>query len=72
MNAGRIYPHLSECRFLTSCDQIPGTHFGMMAVLVGYGIPVSAALSIAILDRGLTMLFHFAVGGRYALKKIVS
>lgn len=45
---------------------------GMMAVLVGYGIPVSAALSIAILDRGLTMLFHFAAGGRYALKKIVS
>jgi glycosyltransferase 2 family protein len=45
---------------------------GMMAMLVGYGVPVSAALSIAILDRGLTMFFHFAVGGWYALKKIVS
>jgi hypothetical protein len=44
---------------------------GMMAVLVGLGMPVPAAFSLAILDRGLTMLFHFAVGGRYALKNIV-
>ncbi len=44
---------------------------GMTAVLVGLGMPVSAALSLAILDRGVTMLFHFAVGGRYAMKNIV-
>ena len=44
---------------------------GLMAVIAGYGVPLSAALSIAILDRGLTMLFHFAVGGRYAVKNIL-
>ena len=44
---------------------------GLMAVLVGYGVPLSAALSIAIIDRGLTMLFHFAVGGRCAVKNIL-
>jgi hypothetical protein len=43
---------------------------GMTAVLAGLGLPVSIAFSLAILDRGLTMLFHFAVGGRYALKNI--
>jgi uncharacterized protein (TIRG00374 family) len=41
---------------------------GLMAVIATYGVPVSAALSIAILDRGLTMLFHFAVGGRIAIR----
>lgn len=45
---------------------------GMMTVLTGFGVPTSAALTIAILDRGLTMLFHFAVGGRFALKNVVS
>jgi glycosyltransferase 2 family protein len=45
---------------------------GMMAVLVGLGMPGSAALSLAILDRGLTLLFHFTAGGRYALKNIIS
>jgi len=44
---------------------------GLMAVIAGYGVPLSIALSIAVLDRGLTMLFHFAVGGRYAVKKIL-
>jgi len=44
---------------------------GLMAVIAGYGIPLSVALSIAILDRGLTMLFHFAVGGRCAVKNIL-
>lgn len=44
---------------------------GLMAVLAGYGVPLSAALSIAIIDRGLTMLFHFAVGGRCAVKNIL-
>ncbi|MFA4824269.1 MAG: lysylphosphatidylglycerol synthase transmembrane domain-containing protein [Methanoregula sp.] len=44
---------------------------GLMAVIAGYGVPLSAALSIAIIDRGLTMLFHFAVGGRYAVKNIL-
>jgi uncharacterized protein (TIRG00374 family) len=40
---------------------------GLMAVIAGYGVPLSVALSIAILDRGLTMLFHLVVGGRSAL-----
>jgi uncharacterized protein (TIRG00374 family) len=44
---------------------------GMTAVLVGLGMPGPAAFSLALLDRGLTMLFHFAVGGRCALKNIV-
>jgi len=44
---------------------------GLMAVIAGYGVPLSVALSIAILDRGLTMLFHFAVGGRVAVKNIL-
>jgi glycosyltransferase 2 family protein len=44
---------------------------GLMAVIAGYGIPLSVAFSIAILDRGLTMLFHFAVGGRAAVKNIL-
>jgi len=43
---------------------------GLMAVIAGYGVPLSVAFSIAILDRGLTMLFHFAVGGRAAVKNI--
>jgi len=44
---------------------------GLMAVIAGYGVPLSVALSIAILDRGLTLLFHFAVGGRVAVKNIL-
>jgi uncharacterized protein (TIRG00374 family) len=44
---------------------------GMTAVLVGLGMPGPAAFSLAILDRGLTMLFHFAAGGRAAVKNIV-
>ena len=44
---------------------------GLMAVIAGYGVPLSVALSIAVIDRGLTMLFHFAVGGRYAVKNII-
>ena len=44
---------------------------GLMAVIAGYGVPLSAALSIAIIDRGLTMLFHFAVGGRIAVNNIL-
>ena len=44
---------------------------GLMAVIAGYGVPLSVALSIAILDRGITMLFHFAVGGRCAVKNIL-
>jgi hypothetical protein len=43
---------------------------GLMAVIAGYGVPLSVALSIAILDRGLTMLFHFVVGGRAAVRNI--
>lgn len=44
---------------------------GLMAVVAGYGVPLSAALSIAILDRGLTMLFHFVMGGRIAINNIL-
>jgi hypothetical protein len=44
---------------------------GLMAVIAGYGIPLSAALSIAIMDRGLTMGFHFIVGWRYAVRHIL-
>lgn len=44
---------------------------GLMAVIAGYGVPLSVALSIAIVDRGLTMLFHFMVGGCVAVKNIL-
>lgn len=44
---------------------------GLTAVIAGYGVPVSAALSIAVIDRGLTMLFHLVVGGRCAIKNIL-
>ncbi len=44
---------------------------GLMAVIAAYGVPLSTALSIAVIDRGLTMFFHFAVGGRYAVKNIM-
>jgi hypothetical protein len=44
---------------------------GLMTAIGKYGIPLSAALSIAVIDRGLTVLFHFVVGGRYAVKNIL-
>jgi glycosyltransferase 2 family protein len=44
---------------------------GLMAVIGNYGVPLAAALSIAVIDRGLTMLFHFIVGGRYAVRNIL-
>lgn len=44
---------------------------GLMTVIAGYGVPLSAAFSIAVIDRGLTLLYHFAVGGRYAVKNIL-
>jgi len=44
---------------------------GLMAVIAGYGVSLPAALSIAVIDRGLTILFHFAVGGPYAIKNIL-
>ena len=43
---------------------------GLMAVIAGYGVPLSVGLSIAVIDRGLTMLFHLATGGRCAIKNI--
>jgi uncharacterized protein (TIRG00374 family) len=44
---------------------------GLMTVLAGYGVPISTALSIAILDRGFTIIFHGLAGGGYAVKKIL-
>lgn len=44
---------------------------GTMAALSGYGIPLSAAFTIAVIDRGLTVMFHFVIGGKYAIKNIL-
>lgn len=44
---------------------------GMTAVITGYGVPLSVAFSIAVLDRGITMLFHFVVGWKYGSEKII-
>ncbi|MHC1593950.1 MAG: lysylphosphatidylglycerol synthase transmembrane domain-containing protein [Methanotrichaceae archaeon] len=41
---------------------------GLTALLAGLGVPLAAGISIAILDRAITVAFHILVGGRYATR----
>jgi glycosyltransferase 2 family protein len=41
---------------------------GLAVLLAGFGIPVAAGISIALMDRAITVAFHILVGGRYAMK----
>lgn len=41
---------------------------GMAVLLTGFGIPAAAGISIALMDRAITVAFHILAGGRYALK----
>ena len=41
---------------------------GLAVLLVGLGVPVAAGISIALMDRAITVAFHILVGGRYAMK----
>lgn len=41
---------------------------GMTALLAGLGVPAAAGISIALMDRVITVAFHILVGGRYAAK----
>lgn len=43
---------------------------GIAAVLAGLGVPATVGISIALLDRGITVAFHLLVGGRYATKLV--
>lgn len=41
---------------------------GFAVLLAGFGVPVAAGISIALLDRVITVAFHVLVGGRYAVR----
>jgi uncharacterized protein (TIRG00374 family) len=41
---------------------------GLAALLSQFDIPLAAGISIALLDRALTMAFHLLVGGRFATR----
>lgn len=41
---------------------------GMTALLSGLGVPVAAGISIALMDRAITVTFHVLAGGRYAAR----
>jgi len=41
---------------------------GLIALLAGLGVPLAAGISIALLDRAITVAFHILVGGRYATR----
>ena len=41
---------------------------GLTALLAGFGVPAAAGISIALMDRAITVAFHILVGGRYAMK----
>lgn len=41
---------------------------GFAVLLGGFGVPVAAGISIALMDRAITVAFHILVGGRYAMK----
>lgn len=43
---------------------------GLAAVLAGLGVPATVGVSIALLDRGITVAFHLLVGGKYATKLV--
>lgn len=41
---------------------------GLTALLAGFGVPAAVGISIALMDRAITVAFHILVGGRYAMK----
>jgi uncharacterized protein (TIRG00374 family) len=41
---------------------------GLAALLAGFGVPVGTGISIALMDRAITVAFHILVGGRSAMK----
>jgi uncharacterized protein (TIRG00374 family) len=41
---------------------------GLTALLAGLGVPASAGIAIALIDRILTVAFHILIGGRYAAR----
>ncbi len=43
---------------------------GLAVLLSGFGIPTAAGMSIALMDRIITVAFHILVGGRFALKAL--
>lgn len=43
---------------------------GLAALLGGVGIPAASGISIALMDRAITVAFHILVGGRLAAKSI--
>lgn len=43
---------------------------GMTTLLAGVGIPIAVGLSIALIDRALTVSFHILVGLRYAVRMV--
>jgi hypothetical protein len=45
---------------------------GLTAVLNEGGIPITTAILIAFLDRGLTMTFHLVIGGQYLLRNPIN
>jgi hypothetical protein len=38
----------------------------MVALMMSLGVPASAGLSIALMDRAISMTYNVAIGGRYA------
>lgn len=43
---------------------------GLAVLLSGFGIPTTAGMSIALMDRFITVAFHILAGGRFALKAL--
>lgn len=43
---------------------------GLAVLLSGFGIPAAAGVSIALMDRAITVAFHILAGGRCALKAL--
>ncbi|MDD1760763.1 MAG: flippase-like domain-containing protein [Methanothrix sp.] len=41
---------------------------GLAAILHGLGVPVAAGISIALMDRAITVAFHILIGGQCAMK----
>jgi uncharacterized protein (TIRG00374 family) len=41
---------------------------GLTALLAALGVPLAAGISIALLDRAITVAFHILAGGRYATR----
>jgi uncharacterized protein (TIRG00374 family) len=43
---------------------------GFAVLLSEFGVPLAAGISIALMDRAITVAFHVLIGGRYAMKVI--